>query len=366
MLALSNVRLMPSTPAQAVGGQAAAALDLPESVFNHEFAPGEITVVLGANRAGKTDLCRLIAGLDTVATGEVSLDEVVYPPAERHEHVSMVYQSFVNYPNLTVAQNIASPLRAARRSAQEIATAVDAMAERLRIGDLLERMPHELSGGQQQRVAIARALAKQARVVLLDEPLVNLDFKLREALELELRDVLQDSGAVVIYTSSDPQDAFTLGDHLLLLQDGALVQSGTPSEVYTQPDSLLSMSMLCDFQVNEFMDSNDPELVSGLRPEHVYFVGGARGVSRPDGAAPAPVSPTSEPVLLDLSFPAEVSAIETNGDRTFVHCRIKRSTEMHDHPQDWLVRHDGMLDLKPGQPVELGARSADVRRFKRG
>jgi len=354
MLTLRNVQLSEDATLQGTHGSASPG-------FTHHFAPGDITVVLGSNRAGKTDLCRLIAGLDTDVSGDVELDGVALSKAERHVHTSMVYQSFVNYPNLTVAQNIASPLKAARHPQQDINRQVQEMAERLRIADLLDRMPHELSGGQQQRVAIARALAKQARIILLDEPLVNLDFKLREALEQELREVLRDSGAIVVYTSSDPQDAFALGDHLLLLNKGAHIQSGPPEQVYSAPNSLLAMSMLCDFQVNEFVDSARQQGICGLRPEHAYLVQDDK--TSHEGSVAATMS---DERALDLTFPGEVTALETNGDRTFVHCAITKTSLDSESSGQWLVRHDGMLDLQVGQSIMLGACSEDVRWFARG
>jgi glycerol transport system ATP-binding protein len=157
--------------------------------LDHTFADGEISVVLGANRSGKSLLCRVLAGLATPHAGEVLFDGAPCGAADSRP-VALVMQSFVNYPAWTVADNIVSPLiargvsRSARRDrAKEIAS-------QLGLEGLLDRFPHELSGGQQQRVAIGRALAKGARVLLLDEPLVNLDYKLREALRAELRALL--------------------------------------------------------------------------------------------------------------------------------------------------------------------------------
>ena len=197
--------------------------------FEHTFVAGEIAVILGSNQSGKTDLCRLIAGLHTQAHGEVRLDgEDLQGLKPQNRPVSMVYQAFVNYPNLTVHENIASPIRAQKVPTGERNSRVAELAGQLQLSELLDRMPHELSGGQQQRLAIARALAKSARVLLLDEPLVNLDFKLREILEYELRDLLRATNTIVIYTSSDPRDAFSLGDQLLLLADGRKVQAGPP------------------------------------------------------------------------------------------------------------------------------------------
>jgi len=303
--------------------------------FSHTFVPGEISVVLGANQSGKTDLCRLIAGLNTRARGKVVLDgQPLNEIKARKRPVAMVYQAFVNYPNLSVFDNIASPLRARRVRANEIAETVADLATKLRISELLSRLPSELSGGQQQRVAIARAMAKQAKVLLLDEPLVNLDFKLREALEVELRDLLRASNTVVIYTSSDPRDAFALGDHLLLLDDGNFMQSGKPLEVYSKPQSLAAMSLLADPSVNQFQRG---EQLCALRPEHIK------------------VAQTLQTQVNEVAFSMTVTAYETNGDESFVHGQV----EAH----DWVLRARGMLPVSVGDKLALVASTQDVMRF---
>jgi glycerol transport system ATP-binding protein len=302
--------------------------------FDHNFATGEIAVVLGANQSGKTDLCRLIAGLHTRARGEICLDgEDLQGLKPQHRPVSMVYQAFVNYPNLTVAENIASPLRAQRMAATERRSRVTELATMLQISDLLERLPHELSGGQQQRLAIARALAKNTRVLLLDEPLVNLDFKLREALEYELRDLLRATDTVVIYTSSDPRDAFALGDQVLLLANGRKIQSGSPIDVYRQPVSLVAMELLAEPFVNRFTRAGK---TCALRPEHVRV-----GATRDAAAA--------------IGFDMNVTAYETSGDETFIHGRVDE--------HDWVVRSYGMPDVRVGNWLNLNARPDDVLSF---
>ena len=303
--------------------------------FSHTFSAGEISVVLGANQSGKTDLCRLIAGLNTQAKGNVSLAGVdLGDLTPRKRPVSMVYQAFVNYPNLTVFDNIASPMRAQKATVQEISQTVSELGEKLRIAELLERFPHELSGGQQQRVAIARSFAKKAQVLLLDEPLVNLDFKLREALEVELRDLLCATNTVVIYTSSDPRDAFNLGDQLLLLADGEKVQTGTPLEVYQKPGSIVAMELLADPDINRF--TRDGALCA-LRPEHITL--------HDQGS-----SSTGQ-----VSFDMLVTAYETNGDESFVHGQVEA--------QDWVMRSRGMLPVRTGQRVVVAAAAQDVVNF---
>ncbi len=297
--------------------------------FAHTFAAGEISVVLGANQSGKTDLCRLIAGLPTRASGAVRIDGEPVVAGPRHRPVAMVYQAFINYPNLTVAENIASPLKARRRAQAEIAAAVHELAAKLGLEHLLQRQPAELSGGQQQRLAIARALAKDARVLLLDEPLVNLDFKLREALQTELRALLKASDTVVVYTTSDPRDAFALGDEVVLLSSGEKLQAGAPIAVYTNPSSLAAMQLLSDPGVNLFERDGHTHAV---RPEHLRV--------STDG---------------ELSFDLRVTANETNGDESFVHGVVEE--------RDWVVRTRGMLEALPGDVLRLSARHDDVRRF---
>jgi len=318
MLEVANVCLTPD------GGEG----------FSHTFAAGEISVVLGANQSGKTDLCRLIAGLHTRATGEIRLDRVDLGAMNpQHRPVSMVYQAFVNYPNLTVGENIASPMRARRMSAGSRRARVDELAAKLRLSELLGRLPHELSGGQQQRVAIARALAKDARVLLLDEPLVNLDFKLREALEYELRDLLRAANTVVIYTSSDPRDAFALGDQVLLMASGRKIQSGAPIDVYREPVSFAAMELLADPGVNRFTRGGR---TCALRPEHV-------GVGEVSG----------DPAR--IGFDMQVTACETNGNESFIHGQVDDT--------DWVVRCHGMREVRVGSRVSLHARNADVVSF---
>ncbi|MEM7500872.1 MAG: ABC transporter ATP-binding protein [Pseudomonadota bacterium] len=302
--------------------------------FSQTFAAGEITVVLGANRSGKTNLCRLIAGLDSDAHGGVSVDGTdIGGLSPQQRSVSLVYQAFVNYPNLTVEQNIDSPMRAQGVPSSARRERVRELAKLLQISDLLPRLPSQLSGGQQQRVAIARALAKGAQVLLLDEPLVNLDFKLRETLEAELGGLLRETGTIVIWTSSDPRDAFALGDRVLLLSQGKKVQDGTPIDVYRTPASLDAMALLAEPDVNRF-SRNGRECA--LRPEHVTI-----DEQKADDE--------------DLRFSMAVTACETNGDESFIHGRVES--------QDWVVRCRGIQTPAAGATLSLHARSDDVRRF---
>ena len=199
--------------------------------------PGELTVLLGATLAGKTTLMRLMAGLDAPSEGRILVDgrDVTGVPV-RERNVAMVYQQFINYPSMTVYDNIASPLKLARAS--DIDTRVRSLAAKLHIEPFLGRLPAELSGGQQQRVALARALAKRAPLVLLDEPLVNLDYKLREELRDELGELFSRGEATIIYATTEPAEALLLGGHCAVLDAGELLQYGPTAEVFRRPRSL--------------------------------------------------------------------------------------------------------------------------------
>ncbi len=198
---------------------------------------GAVTVLLGATQAGKTSLMRIMAGLDAPSLGRVMVDgsDVTGMPV-RERNVAMVYQQFINYPSLKVADNIASPLKL--RGEKNMDQRVRELADRLHIEMFLDRYPSELSGGQQQRVALARALAKGAPLMLLDEPLVNLDYKLREELREELTQLFAAGDSTVIYATTEPGEALLLGGYTAVLDAGELLQYGPTAEVFHAPKSL--------------------------------------------------------------------------------------------------------------------------------
>jgi glycerol transport system ATP-binding protein len=201
------------------------------------LVPRAVTVLLGATQAGKTTLMRVMAGLDAPSKGRVLADgrDVTGVPV-RERNVAMVYQQFINYPSMTVAQNIASPLRL--RGDAHVEERVRELAAQLHIEAFLERLPAELSGGQQQRVALARALAKKAPLMLLDEPLVNLDYKLREELRFELSQLFARGESTVVYATTEPTEALLLGGYTAVLHEGELLQYGPTAEVFRRPRSI--------------------------------------------------------------------------------------------------------------------------------
>lgn len=208
-------------------------------------------MLLGTTLSGKTTLLRLMAGLEKPTTGEVWFDgsNVTGTPVQKRS-VSMVYQQFINYPNFNVFDNIASPLKVAGVSKDEMRTRVQDIAALLKLDNYLKRSPAELSGGQQQRIAIARALVKNSRLVLLDEPLANLDYKLREELREEMPKLFEGSGATVVYTTTEPMEALMLGGHTATLKEGRVTQYLPTIDGYRQPANLDSAAVMSDPPVN--------------------------------------------------------------------------------------------------------------------
>jgi glycerol transport system ATP-binding protein len=213
--------------------------------------PGEFNILLGTTLSGKTSLMRLMAGLEKPTTGEIwtSSENVTGVPVQKRS-VAMVYQAFINYPSFSVYDNIASPLKVAGLPKDEIDRQVRRFADLLQLTPMLDRLPSELSGGQQQRTALARALVKGADLVLLDEPLANLDYKLREELRDELPKLFADTGATVVYATSEPLEALMLGGHTATLKEGRVVQFGPTSKIYRHPHTLESAEVFSDPPVN--------------------------------------------------------------------------------------------------------------------
>src|SRR5215218_1157797 len=212
---------------------------------------GSLNVLLGQTLAGKTSLMRQMAGLDAPSRGRVIVDgrDVTGWPVQRRS-VAMVYQQFINYPSLSVYENIASPLRVQGLPRAEIDSRVRDAARLLRLDPYLDRKPLNLSGGQQQRTAIARALVKRADLVLLDEPLANLDYKLREELREELPRVFAASGAIFVYATTEPSEALLLGGNTATLFQGRVTQFGPTPQVYRQPHDLVTAQVFSDPPLN--------------------------------------------------------------------------------------------------------------------
>jgi glycerol transport system ATP-binding protein len=218
---------------------------------NLEFELGSHNVLLGRTLSGKTSLLRIMAGLDRPTRGKILIgDKDVTGVFVRNRSVAMVYQQFINYPSLTVYKNIASPLKLSGMTKADIDRRVRETATMLHIEGLLDRMPSELSGGQQQRTAIARALVKDAHLLLLDEPLANLDYKLREELRVELQEIFAQREAIVVYTTTEPAEALMLGGNIVILDEGRVLQTGPTPDVYHNPATTKVAEVLSDPPIN--------------------------------------------------------------------------------------------------------------------
>jgi glycerol transport system ATP-binding protein len=212
---------------------------------------GSFNVLLGTTLAGKTTLMQLMAGIQKPTSGAIKFRgrDVTGVPVQKR-NVSMVYQQFINYPNYTVYDNIASPLRVAGISSAEIEKRVQQAAGLLRLTPMLNRKPNELSGGQQQRTAIARAIVKDSDLILLDEPLANLDYKLREELRDELPKLFAGRDAIVVYATTEPTEALLFGGNTATLHEGRVTQFGPTAQVYRKPRDLLSAQVFSDPPIN--------------------------------------------------------------------------------------------------------------------
>lgn len=228
---------------------------------------GSLNVLLGPTLSGKTSLMRLMAGLDRPTAGTIRVDgRNVTGHSVRQRNVAMVYQQFINYPAMTVYENIASPLRLEGASDSTIETKVREAAELLKLTDYLDRTPLNLSGGQQQRTAIARALVKRAELVLLDEPLANLDYKLREELRVELPRLFAETGAVFVYATTEPHEALLLGGKTITLHEGKVTQFGQTIDVYNHPVDLATAQTFSDPPLNTLgVKLHDGVLAHGQR-----------------------------------------------------------------------------------------------------
>ncbi|GLK72052.1 ABC transporter ATP-binding protein [Ancylobacter dichloromethanicus] len=317
---------------------------------------GSLNVLLGATLAGKTSLMRLMAGLDVPSSGRVRVEgrDVTGLPVKKRS-VAMVYQQFINYPSLTVYENIASPLRVAGLSRAEIEERVAAAAGLLKLEPYLGRTPLALSGGQQQRTAIARALVKRADLVLLDEPLANLDYKLREELREELPRIFASTGAVFVYATTEPTEALLLGGQTAALLEGGVTQFGPTADIYRRPANLATARVFSDPPLNTLRVTRQAHTVL-LENGTVLPARGA--LARvPDGActigvrahhlevediAAAERAPGGDGLI---RLGATIAVTEVTGSESFLHM------DMGETRLTALV--GGVRRLEPGAPVEV-------------
>jgi len=319
---------------------------------------GTMNVLLGPTSSGKTSLMRLMAGLDVPNSGRVFWNgKDVTGMRVQDRKVAMVYQQFINYPSMTVYDNIASPMRLMGKTKAEIDAAVRKAADLMQLGPMLARKPLELSGGQQQRCALARALVKDAGLVLLDEPLANLDYKLREELRAEIPKIFEEAGSIFVYATTEPEEALLLGGNTATLWEGRVTQFGLTPSVYRKPVNATTARVFSDPPMN-FLDVTksgdtlsfgkgvtsaatgslaalrDGKYLAGFRPNHLEL---------------EPKSKAS------LEFVARLSVTEITGSETFVH--------LEHLGVRWVGQIHGVRNLALGQDLNVYLDPAHVYIF---
>ncbi|GAA4217646.1 ABC transporter ATP-binding protein [Sagittula sp. NFXS13] len=309
---------------------------------------GTMNVLLGPTTSGKTSLMRLMAGLDAPAKGQIIWQgEDVTGQRVQDRKVAMVYQQFINYPSMSVYDNIASPMKLMGVSKTEIDTRVRETAELMKLTPMLDRKPLELSGGQQQRCALARALVKNAGLVLLDEPLANLDYKLREEMRVEIPKIFEKSGAIFVYATTEPEEALLLGGNVATLWEGRVTQFGPTPEVYRKPVDATTARVFSDPPMNflpisktgnritfgdgqaapatgPLLDLADGSYLAGFRPNHLEI-----GKHAADA----------------VEFTTTLNVTELTGSETFVH--------LDHHGERWVGLIHGVHNLRIGEALKV-------------
>ena len=237
-----------------------------------EIAQGEFIVIVGPSGCGKSTLLRMVAGLEDISGGDIAIgDRVVntLEPADRD--IAMVFQNYALYPHMSVFENMAYGLKIKKMPAAEIQQRVDKAAAILELGHLLQRKPRELSGGQRQRVAMGRAIVRQPKVFLFDEPLSNLDAKLRAQTRLEIQKLHRELGITSLFVTHDQVEAMTLAQRMIVMNGGKMEQFGTPEEVYSKPATTFVASFMGSPPMNLVKDApgGKPGCILGIRPEHL-------------------------------------------------------------------------------------------------
>ena len=340
-----------------------------------DIADGEFMILVGSSGCGKTTALRMIAGLETPTAGTIQIgDRIVNEISARDRDIAMVFQNYALYPHMTVARNLAYPLRQRRVPRGEVTRRVSEVADMLGLEELLKRRPGQLSGGQRQRVAMGRALVREPEVFLLDEPLSNLDAKLRVQMRAALKRLHGRLGVTTVYVTHDQVEAMTLGDRIAVISDGKLQQLGAPQEVYDRPANVF---------VAGFIGSPPMNLLRGRVRDGSAVAGDlvvpAPGVGDMDvfvGVRPESLQPAHNG-MPSMGF--EVAVVEPLGDEVIVHGFV--GAELVDVVQDdgdaAMVAADGqraeaVACLPPrdrpaeGSVIQLGVEPEEVHLFDAG
>jgi glycerol transport system ATP-binding protein len=314
---------------------------------NLRFKKNTINILLGSTLAGKTTLMQIMAGLDKPTNGEIWFaDKNVTGVAVQKRNVSMVYQQFINYPNFSVFDNIASPLKITGINSDQIKKRVGQVSELLKLSEMLDKRPNELSGGQQQRTALARALVKDSGLILLDEPLANLDFKLREELREELPKLFENRECIVVYATTEPSDALLIGGNTATLMEGRVIEYGKTIEVYNKPKNLFSARVFSDPPINisEIKKSGD---TFSLLHDSVKWRNS--NVDLKDGNYKVGIRPYNITTYKEgnncIEINGKVLISELSGSESLIHFRNANL--------NWVSLSNGIHQMKVGQEAKL-------------
>ncbi len=316
------------------------------------IAPGEFFALLGPSGSGKTTTLRILAGLEPHDAGRVIMEGVdVTQRQPGARDVAMVFQSYALYPHMSVYENIAFPLRMVAMRDAEIDAAVREAAAKVRIDHLLERRPGQLSGGQQQRCALARAIVRKPRLFLLDEPLSNLDAKLRAETRVELRKLQRALGITTVYVTHDQEEAMTMADRIAVFMEGRIAQVGTPHDIFERPAST---------SVATFIGSPPMNLLEGeVRDGKLAVAGAEFAFARPLGAEGL-VTVGLRPGALEIAdrgIPGRVYLVEDLGEHSIVDVQVERHLVK--------VRMQHRPELREGDAVHLGFEESALHLFDR-
>mgnify|MGYP001764082950 CR=1 FL=1 len=322
-----------------------------------EITDGEFIVIVGPSGCGKSTLLRMVAGLEEITGGEIAIGGRVVNRLEPSERdIAMVFQNYALYPHMSVFDNMAYGLKIAKVPAEQIRARVDKAAKILELSELLERKPRQLSGGQRQRVAMGRAIVRQPSVFLFDEPLSNLDAKLRAQTRLEIQKLHRELGITSLFVTHDQVEAMTLAERMMVMNAGRMEQFGTPEEVYQRPQSTFVAGFIGSPPMNLLRGQADGsrftvggqvltlpqaaprlgELILGLRPEHAAW-----GVDAPG------------------AWRMQVDVVETLGAERLIYCRLGETL--------FTVRIEGTQPApRPGEVVPLGVDASRLHWFDAG
>ncbi len=323
--------------------------------FDLTVSDGEFLVLLGPSGCGKSTLLRMIAGLESVSSGDILIDgrSVTHlPPRDRD--VAMVFQNYALYPHMTVFDNIAFPLRMKHQTKEQIRQRVEEAALLLGLTDMLSRKPRTLSGGQRQRVALGRALVRNPKLFLFDEPLSNLDAKLRVSMRSEILRLMRSLKATVVYVTHDQEEALTMGDRIAVLHDHVIQQVGSPQEIYGKPANVFVACFIGTPRMNLIAVQTKGDLLMTMVND-IIIEGIRPPVTNPDQQLAVGFRPDDCMISEAGGIPAAVESVEYVGNSRYLHCRLDGD--------EMIIRVDPSIDVSLGSGVGIRLRPDRVHFF---